>query len=38
MADDAFTPDGPSLDEDISLDLAGILAELHAETRPLVTT
>ena len=37
MADDAFHPDGTLLDDDLSLALAGILAELHAETRPLVT-
>jgi len=33
MADDAFHPHGPLVDEDLSLALAGILAELHAETR-----
>ena len=38
MADDAFTPEGTLLDDDLSLALAGILAELQAETRPLVTT
>ena len=37
MADDAFNPDGTLLDEDLSLTLAGILAELHAEARPLVS-
>ena len=31
MADDAFHPHGPLVDEDLSLALAGILAELHAE-------
>jgi len=35
MADDAFTADGALADEDLSLALAGILAELAAETRPL---
>ena len=34
LADDAFTPDGTLADDDLSLALAGILAELHAETRP----
>jgi chromate reductase len=38
MADDAFAPDGSLLDDDLCLTLAGILAELHAESRPLVTT
>jgi chromate reductase, NAD(P)H dehydrogenase (quinone) len=38
LADDAFGADGALLDEDQSLALAGILAELHAEARPLVTT
>ena len=33
MADDAFHPDGALVDEDLALALAGILAELHAETR-----
>ena len=33
MADDAFHPHGALVDEDLSLALAGILAELHAETR-----
>ena len=37
MADDAFATDGTLLDDDLSLTLAGILAELQAETRPLVT-
>jgi chromate reductase len=31
MADSAFTPDGTLADEDLSLALAGILAELHGE-------
>ena len=34
MADDAFTPDGALADEDLSLALAGILAELRRRTRP----
>ena len=38
MADDAFADDGTLLDEDLSLTLAGILAELQSEARPLVTT
>jgi len=33
MADDAFHPHGPLVDEDLELALAGILQELHAETR-----
>jgi len=33
MADDAFHAHGALVDEDLSLALAGILAELHAETR-----
>jgi chromate reductase len=33
MADDAFHTHGALVDEDLSLALAGILAELHAETR-----
>jgi chromate reductase len=33
MADDAFHPHGALVDEDLSLALAGILAELHSETR-----
>ena len=37
MADDAFAADGTLLDDDISLNLAGILAELHAETRPVLS-
>ena len=35
LADDAFAPDGTLLDDDLSLTLAGILAELAAETRPI---
>ena len=38
LADDAFAADGTLLDDDLSLALAGILAELQAEVRPLVTT
>ena len=34
MADDAFTPEGSLVDEDLSLALGGILAELAGETRP----
>ena len=34
LADDAFAHDGSLLDDDLSLALAGILAELHSETRP----
>jgi chromate reductase len=37
MADDAFHPHGPLVDEDLSLALAGILAELHAEARQTLT-
>ena len=37
MADDAFATDGTLLDEDLSLTLAGILAELQAETRPILS-
>jgi chromate reductase len=33
MADEAFHGAGHLHDEDLSLALAGILAELHAETR-----
>ena len=33
MADDAFHPHGALVDDDLSLTLAGILAELHAEAR-----
>ena len=33
MADDAFHPHGALVDDDLSLALAGILAELHAEAR-----
>ena len=33
MADDAFHPHGALVDEDLSLALAGILTELHSETR-----
>ena len=33
MADDAFHPHGALVDDDVSLTLAGILAELHAEAR-----
>ena len=36
MADDAFTPEGSLVDEDLSLALGGILAELAGETRPAV--
>ena len=36
MADEAFTPDGSLVDDDLSLALAGILAELAGETRPVV--
>jgi chromate reductase len=35
MADDAFTPDGALADDDLSLALAGILAELAGEVSPL---
>ncbi len=35
QADDAFTPGGTLADDDLALTLAGILAELAAETRPL---
>ena len=35
MADDAFTPEGTLVDEDLSLALGGILAELAGETRPV---
>ena len=38
MADDAFTPDGSLVDEDLSLALGGILAELAGEARPLAST
>ena len=38
LADSAFTPEGTLTEDDHSLALAGILAELHAETRPLVTS
>jgi len=33
MADEAFTPEGSLVDEDLSLALAGILEELRAEAR-----
>jgi chromate reductase len=36
LADSAFTSEGTLAEDDHSLALAGILAELHAETRPLV--
>ncbi len=36
MADEAFTPDGSLVDDDLSLALGGILAELAGEVRPAV--
>jgi len=36
LAEDAFMPDGALTEEDHALALAGILTELHAETRPLL--
>jgi chromate reductase len=38
LADSAFDSDGALAEEDHSLALAGILAELHAEARPLVVS
>ncbi len=38
MAGDAFTTDGHLADDDLALTLAGIIAELAAETRPLTYT
>jgi chromate reductase len=37
MADDAFHPHGALVDDDLQLALAGILQELHAETRETLT-
>ena len=37
MADEAFHPHGALVDEDLELALAGILQELHAETREALT-
>ena len=36
LADDAFTPTGTLTDPDHELALGDILAELHAESRPLI--